>query len=222
MYLQINCSFLQNGNCSLVCVGTHCNMKALSDTSSSFSCPQGNCDMECSNYNSVCTFFCSRNCNIKCKAKSCSYTCDYGNCNIIGGLGTKKITESFAKNTKIICAKGSKCGDEGCDSKNNCVTYVANPLNETVPVIPETPTHTTIPQLSLGPSKVSPNNSKAVGYAKQFSKPPSSPDPTNKTVTKPRPVGAAEAFHVSFWTLIMTLTCSAISLWRLKSRARIR
>ncbi len=106
-------------------------MKANAGKESTLSCILGSCGMECSNYNSTCRVSCqSGNCNVNCKSKTCDVTCSAGNCNVIGGLGTSKIKVVSNGNTTITCATGSRCGMEGCDEKNNCVSYEKNPFNE--------------------------------------------------------------------------------------------
>ncbi len=109
-------------------------MRARAVEQSRLDCNSGSCNMECSNYDSLCTAYCGKgNCNLKCKAKICKFSCDYGNCSVTGGLGTKVIefNTTAGSNSRVTCAVGSSCGAAGCDAKNNCVVYAKNPFNET-------------------------------------------------------------------------------------------
>ncbi len=180
--------YFQFGRCNLACRKRDCKiMRATASFKNMLQCSDGPCDMECSSYTSTCDAICSKgNCNLKCKSRSCSITCS-SNCTVTGGLGTVKIVV-FGRNTRVLCANGSSCGEEGCSLHNNCVSYMEDPLNE-------------IPNIRL--FETSPIPTTPVLLTK--------PKPSvSRDVSTQQAVGAAESPHASVWILIATGICIAI------------
>jgi len=123
----------KSGTCNIACNKGNCkNMKASAGLNNTLSCPGGSCDMECSNDTSTCIAICTAgNCNLKCKAKSCYMMCEAGKCHVTAGFATENI-ELRGTDSKVTCANGRKCGEAKCYKNNNCISYMANPLNETI------------------------------------------------------------------------------------------